>query len=206
VKTVGSPEPERLLYTGKRHLHLSSWSPDGHWLAFQEFSPRSPDAWVLNVDDTTKLVPVATTPSDESGPVFSPDGRWLAYSSDETGRYEVYVVSFPSLGAKQQVSREGGFEPHWSATDQNLFFADRFRLASGRMMIARQNARAGAITWQEPEALFNVPRMFDTAIAHDGRSIYFVAPNPESAAREINVVVNWVQESLTATSGATFPR
>jgi Tol biopolymer transport system component len=195
VKTIGSSEPERLLYTGKRHLHLSSWSPDGHWLGFQEFSPRSPDAWVLNVDDPTKVLPVATTPSDESGPVFSSDGRWLAYSSDETGRYEVYVVSFPSLGAKQQISREGGFEPQWSHIDQSLFFADRFRLSSGRMMIARHDPRVGSATrWQEPEPLFNVPRVFDKAIAHDGRSLYFLAPNPDSPAREINIVVNWLQD------------
>ena len=203
VKTVGSAEPERLLYTGKRHLHLTSWSPDGRWLAFHEFSPRSTDARVLNVDDTTKVVPVAATPANEDGPVFSPDGRWLAYDSDETGRYEVYVVSFPDLRARQQVSRDGGFWPHWSATGQELFFFDGFLRLPGRMMMARRAGGAGAIAWQEPKPLFEVPRVFDCVVARDGQSVYFVAPNPEGPAREINVVVNWLQEALIETAAST---
>jgi Tol biopolymer transport system component len=194
VKTIGSTEPERLLYTGKRHLHLSSWSSDGRWIAFYEFHPRSIDAWLLNVDDTSKLVPVATTPANEEDPVFSPDGSWLAYSSNETGRYEVYVVSFPDLGARQQVSREGGYLPRWSATGQDLLFFDRDALSSGTMMTATRANGSGAVAWQEPRALFKVPRVFDMTVARDGRSVFFVAPNPDSPAREINVVVNWFDE------------
>jgi len=73
-------------------------------------------------------------------------------------------------------------------------------------MIARHDPRVSIpMRWQEPEPLFNVPRVFDKAIAHDGRSLYFLAPNPDSPAREINIVVNWLQDSLTATS-ATSPR
>jgi eukaryotic-like serine/threonine-protein kinase len=197
VKTIGSTEPERLLYTGKRHLHLGSWSPDGRWLAFHEYHPRSIDAWVLNVNDTTKLVPVATTPANEEAPVFSPDGRWLAYASNETGRYETYVVSFPDLRAKQQVSRDGGYRPTWSSTGGELFFFDRLYLSSGRLMMATRVTSAGAIEWQQPQPLFEVPRVYDVAIAGDRRSVYFLAPNPDGPAREINVVVNWLRESLT---------
>ena len=50
------------------------------------------------------------------GMSVSPDGRWLAYHSDETGRFEVYALSFPDLGTKQQVSSEGGVLPRWSAS------------------------------------------------------------------------------------------
>jgi Tol biopolymer transport system component len=56
--------------------------------------------------------------------VFSPDGRWLAFSSDETGQSEIYIVSFPGLGAKQQVSRDGGHMPRWSATGNEVFFLE----------------------------------------------------------------------------------
>jgi serine/threonine-protein kinase len=201
VKTLGSAEPARLVYTGKRHLHLTSWSPDNRWLAFYEFNPRSTDVWLLDLRDTTRLVPVATTPAAEEQAVFSPDGRWLAYSSDESGRSEVYVVSLPDLGANQQVSREGGVLPRWSATGEELFFFDRYVGERGRIMVARR-AGAGGIAWQEPVPLFEIARAQDFAVARDGRSIYFLAPNPNAAAREIYVVLNWLHEVVARDDAA----
>src|SRR5262249_36563946 len=65
VKTAGTAEPPRRIYTGKRHLHLTSWSPDGRWIAFNEIAPRSSDVWALNVTDTTRLLPIATTAASE---------------------------------------------------------------------------------------------------------------------------------------------
>jgi hypothetical protein len=107
----------------------------------------------------------------------------------------VYVVSFPDLGAKQQVSREGGIMPGWSATGQELFFFDRVDGERGRMMVARR-AGPGGIAWQQPVPLFEVARVHTFALARDGKSFYFGAPNPDAAAREILVVVNWLPEVL----------
>ncbi len=65
----------------------------------------------LDGSDTTSLV-VAS--GDVGNAVFSPDDRWLAYESRETGQLEIYVVSFPDLGAMQQVSLSGGRKPRWA--------------------------------------------------------------------------------------------
>jgi Tol biopolymer transport system component/tRNA A-37 threonylcarbamoyl transferase component Bud32 len=192
VKTLASAEPARLVYTGKRHLHVTSWSPDGRWLALQEYSPRSTDIWLLDFDDPTRLVPVATTPAAEEHAVFSPDGHWLAYSSDESGRQEVYVVSVPGLRADQQVSREGGVLPRWSATGKELFFFDRYFGERGHVMMARRARASGG--WQQAAPLFEIARGEDFVVAQDGRSMYVVVPNPTAAAREIFVVVNWLEE------------
>ena len=54
--------------------------------------------------------------------MLSPDGKWLAYVSDETGRLEVYVRSFPSMGGKTQVSTSGATEPRWSRDGSELFY------------------------------------------------------------------------------------
>jgi Tol biopolymer transport system component len=53
---------------------------------------------------------------------LSPDGRWLAYTSERTGRKEVYVTPFPSVASTHLVSREGGNEPRWSRDGRELFF------------------------------------------------------------------------------------
>jgi Tol biopolymer transport system component len=194
VKTLGGAEPARLVYTGRRHLHLTSWSPDNRWIAFVEYSPRSTDLWLLNLHDTTRLVPVATTSAAEEQAVFSPDGRWLAYSSDESGRREVYVVALPGLGRKQQVARDGGVLPRWSATGEDFFFFDRYVGERGRMMVARR-ARTGGMSWQDPVPLFEIVDAEDFAIGREGQ-MYFVGPSPNAGAHEILVVENWLKSVI----------
>ena len=109
-------------------------------------------------------------------------------------------MSFPDLAAKQQISRDGGYRPKWSRDGQEVFFFDRFIQSSGRMMRARRATSGGTIAWQEPTALFEVSRVWDFDLAPDGTSFYFAAPNPDAPARELNVVVNWVQETLADTA------
>ncbi len=105
VKPVdGSCEPE-LIHTGDYHLHLTDWSPDGEWLAFYQIQPETnPDIWLVSTDGEGQLIPVVTSTSVQREAVFSPDGRWLAYSSDESGRSEVYAMSLPELGTKIQIT------------------------------------------------------------------------------------------------------
>jgi hypothetical protein len=54
--------------------------------------------------------------------MFSPDGRWLAYTSNASGRAEVFVRSFPGPGGPWQVSRFGGWLPTWSRRRNELFY------------------------------------------------------------------------------------
>jgi serine/threonine-protein kinase len=58
----------------------------------------------------------------EGYPALSPDGRWLAYSSDESGRAEVYVRPWPGPGPKIVISQHGGIEPIWSRDGRELFY------------------------------------------------------------------------------------
>ena len=61
---------------------------------------------------------------------MSPDGRWLAYMSDESKRYEVYVVGFPSLNGRWQISVDGGGLPVWSRDGRELYFVGLNNLGS----------------------------------------------------------------------------
>src|ERR1700676_5576985 len=69
-----------------------------------------------------KAEPFLRTPFNEGAARFSPDGRWLAYISDESGRFEVYVQSYPGPGGKWQISTEGGTEPVWTRNGRELFY------------------------------------------------------------------------------------
>src|SRR5207248_8269605 len=60
-----------------------------------------------------RVTPLIQNLYDNQYPMISPDGRWLAYTSNETGRWEIYIQPFPQLGAKWQVSSDGGTRPRW---------------------------------------------------------------------------------------------
>lgn len=98
VRSGAAPEP---LFTGDHHIHLSDWSPDGRWIAFDYIvSRRGRDVYALELDGVESLIPIVSTTEDEGGGVFSPDGEWIAYEWEE----EVFVAPFPPTGAKDQAS------------------------------------------------------------------------------------------------------
>ena len=102
---------------------LGSWSPDGSELVFGEEHPETGrDMWLFNLADPTVPTPLLTTAANENQAAFSPDGRWLAYTSDETGRDEVYVMAMPSTGRRQAITGDGGSEPQWSPDGRQLYF------------------------------------------------------------------------------------
>jgi serine/threonine-protein kinase len=133
----GAGEPERLTTSPNRQWP-GSWHPGGRFLAFTEARPAATyDLMVLPLegDETSGLRPGAprvflSTPFQEQDPEFSPDGRWLAYSSNESGRWEVYVRPFPGPGGRWQISSGSGTTPRWSRAKPELLYQ------SGRQVMA----------------------------------------------------------------------
>ena len=118
----------------------ASWDPSGKLLAFTERNPATDyDVMILPVEgDDVSGWKAGTprvflnTPAAEREPMFSPDGKWLAYSSNETGRNEVYVRPFPGPGDRVMVSTTGGIIPTWSRTKHELVYAG----PNGQIMVA----------------------------------------------------------------------
>ena len=103
----------------------SHWAADGVWLVYATASGDDPDIFAARPREGSPI-PVAVTRFRELAPALSPDGRWLAYTSNETGTYEVHVVPFPDAsGAKWLVSTGGGAEPVWSRDGRELFYRNR---------------------------------------------------------------------------------
>ena len=192
----GSGGLERL--TTGQFLHVpKSWSPDGQFLAFHENNPvTKKDIWVLRLNDR-KTEPFLRTPFNEGAPTFSPDGRWLAYSSDESGRFEVYVQPFPGPGGKWQISTDGGLEPAWNHNGRELFYRN------GSKMMAVEVTSQPSFAVGKPKMLFQgeylsvAPGQTNTAydVSPDGQRFLMVKETGRAiSSTQINVVQNWFEE------------
>lgn len=112
----------RELVSSEHSLLPSSWSPDGRYLAYYARHPeRQLDLWVWSEETKTARVFLATS-SSELKPMFSPDGRWIAFSSDRTGRREVYVAPFPEGEPVTAISLDGGRSPVWNREGTGLYY------------------------------------------------------------------------------------
>jgi hypothetical protein len=117
----GSTTPE-LLHESSRPEKPESWSRQGNVLAFSRSEVAGPDIWVMTMDGDRTPRPFLATRFNEASPRFSPDGRWMTYTSNESGRDEVYVRPFPGPGQKLLVSTDGGIEPRWRGDGRELFY------------------------------------------------------------------------------------
>ena len=172
----------------------SSWSRDG-LLAFDEVNPTTGyDIWVLGISDH-KAQAFIRTSFNESAPQFSPDGRWLAYVSDESGRSETYVQSYPGH-MKWPISTGGGTEPVWNRNGRELFYR------SGNKMMAVDITTQPGFSAGKPQMLFEGPyrtgglAMPNYDVSLDGQHFLMVkgSEQAQAAATQINVVLNWFEE------------
>jgi eukaryotic-like serine/threonine-protein kinase len=109
LKTIGDPSSETLLYRSSVLFENPiGWSPDAKWILFTETRSSSPgDVYMLPASAGGTPQSYVEGPRTDAGGVLSPDGDWAAYQSDDTGRAELYVQSFPTPGRTVQVSIEG---------------------------------------------------------------------------------------------------
>jgi serine/threonine-protein kinase len=122
----------------------------------------------------TETFPVATEPYDEKGVALSPDGRWIAYESTETGRDEVYVRPFPDAqGGKWQVSTQGGINPQWANSGDELFFID----GNGQMVAAQVSTEGQSFRVGQRRTLFSVSERF--LVAGPNYASYDVQPDDQ---------------------------
>jgi Tol biopolymer transport system component len=138
--------------TTSQFVHATgSWSPDGQTIAFMEVnSETGQDIWTLGLGDR-KARPFLKTQANETAPRFSPDGHWMAYTSDESGRWEVYAQPYPGPGGKWQISTDGGTEPVWNPVGRELFYR------SGNRMMAVPVTLQPGFSAGKPVAMFEGP-------------------------------------------------
>jgi len=143
ARADGSGQPQRIYEQPNGSAYAGSFTPDGRYLAFHQASvTNSRDLWILPLDTSDPDHPKAGTPESflatkgaDVEPAFSPDGKWLAYSSSESGVYQVFVRPFPEGakgGGQAQISTRPSRYPIWSRTAKEIFYV----AMDGHIMVA----------------------------------------------------------------------
>jgi Tol biopolymer transport system component len=196
---TGTGKPELLSHT-EVNTFMCDWSPDGKFILYSDYQEKTKyDLWMLPLEGDHKPIPYLQTPFNELHGQFSPDGRWIAYASDESGRFEVYVQTFPASGPKWQISTAGGDFPRWRRDGKGLYFI----AADQKLMEIPVKTGSGSSAAFEPgvpQPLFRIEPL-STAVtgaipyqpASDGqRFLVNVQAGGEGAqAPPISVVLNW---------------
>ena len=185
----GTGAAERL-FASTNQTYPSDWSRDGAFIVGHTIAPETAgDIWKIEVA-TRKLTPLFQSRFNEVNARISPDGRWLTYTSNETGRAEVYVTRFSETGGKWRVSSGGGQVPKWGSDGRELFYRD----TTGTMWSARVTADGPEPRIGAPERLFTLDALrlgiVAWAPAPDGRFLVNL-PVGETTPPPITVLVNW---------------
>jgi len=197
LKSASGAGNEELLFKSNERKWPGDWSRDGRFIICTSRSPTTKDdLWVMPMTGDQKPFLYLQSSNDEDHPRFSPDGHFVAYTSDEHGRWEVYVQTFPASGGKWVVSANGGAQPRWRRDGKELFF-----IAPDRKLMAVDVKLEGSLFEAGvPKVLFqtNVPsypnprNVYD--VSADGQRFILVTPPEETSSTPITVVANWTTD------------
>jgi len=200
----GTGQAEKLASSPGRGLNPFSWSRDGKTLVLWEttLNPQGTDIGMVSMEGNHTRKPLLQEKYNESYPRVSSDGRWMAYASDESGKTEVYVCTFPDVNKdKWQISTNGGNSPLWSPDGRELFYR------SGDATMAVRVETEPDFKPGKPTVLFQRTYYASSAgvaaawdISPDGKRFLMMKEDASTGKpvaegpRKINIVVNWFEE------------
>ena len=187
----GSDEPKVLDLGGTDNAdrYPSDWSRDGKFVLYM----RATELWVADAPDwkTRRLL---QGPGTIRNAQFSPDGKWVAYASTESGKWEVYVTSFPDVRGKWQVSTGGGTQPRWRGDTKELYYLAADNKIMAVPVSGGSNFDAGSpvpLFQASPRVLVATSELVAYDVSRDGQRflVNTQVRNPE--AQPMTVVLNW---------------
>jgi len=215
---VWSPDGRRIFFAGKRqHYSLyqvdangvmpeklildlgnDAWpaavSPDGRFLLFCQgvnIARSRSQLWAYPLNGKGKPFRVVNDEAIVTEGQFSPDGHWIAYTSNESGRPEVYIQSFPQSGGQWQISTGGGAQPRWRKDGKELFYVgvDRKMMAIDLALGSTVEPGTAKPLFQTQVQRFEAPNRY--AVSGDGQRFLINSPVEEVSQTPITVVLNW---------------
>lgn len=184
---------EELLFQSPQRKHALAWSPDGRFLVFATVDLKTRfDLWLLPLTGDRTPTPLVCTDASEQQVQISPDGRWFAYTSNESGRPEVYVQDFPSPSQRWKVSVDGGGDARWSVDGQSLFY-----IAGNRQLTSVPVTTGGTFQHGTAVSLFDtgMDPLWGTSRNHydvaRGGQFLMMVPVADDRTSPFTLVVNW---------------
>lgn len=199
VKALDGAGGEHLLYASPTAKWAKSWSPDGRYLAYVDVHPSgvtrtgnvASDLWVLAFSDPGKPTPYLTSDTFEDTNVFSPVGSWMAYvADDETGRWNLFVSSFPKTETKRLISTNGlaafpqAFK--WRLDGKEILYLSPSWTVMSVEVKAGKSFEAG-----EPKPLFQLPPYPGWDVSADGERFLVAESLTTGELTPISLIVNW---------------
>jgi eukaryotic-like serine/threonine-protein kinase len=194
-KNASGVEGEQRLTQSPNPQYADDWSRDGRFILYEEDTGpgNQRSLWILPVAPgyaNAKPRPWRRTTFNESNGQFSPDTRWVAFQSDESGRNEVYIDTFPEPRGRVRISTGGGVLPQWGPGGRELFYVS----ADSMLMSVSLKLTTGSMEPSAPHALFPL-LVTDTDVspydvAPDGQR-FLVVQNADYAAQPLTAIVNW---------------
>jgi Tol biopolymer transport system component len=191
IESLGSTAAVRPTIQNEWSARISSWSPDDRVIAIDGQNQGLFQIGFLDLEDGS-IAWVDSGGNHQWGAAFSPDGKWVAYSSSETGFWEIWVRSYPDGSVVRQISDGGGLETVWSPSGE-IFY----RRGDRWMSVAITTEPT--LSWSAPSQVFETDfidtpgRSFD--VSSDGQSLYVLKqPNPPDGTR-VHVVTGWAPRS-----------
>jgi serine/threonine protein kinase len=187
---------EKLLVGLDHALFAESISADGKNLLFREVSASSQNDIYSVPLAGGKPTPFLASDFNEVQSTFSPTGKWVAYSSNESGQYEVYACRYPGCGSRVQISTDGGSQPTWRGDEKELFYI----APGGWMMSVPIDTSGGVLKPGTParvtQVLLRPPRDEEREydVSADGRRFLINSLPADKRSFPITVVVNWLSE------------
>jgi Tol biopolymer transport system component len=188
LKNADGSQEEQLIPQDGADRYPTDWSHDGKYLLYE----LGTDLWFVTFPELT-ATPFLKAGSTPKVARFSPDGRWVAYASNESGRWEIYVTSFPAAHGKWQVSNAGGEQPRWRSDGKELFY-----LAPDGKIMATPVTIGASFDAGTPVALFQAnPRemiatseQFDYDVSKEGQR-FLINTQLKAALTPMSVVMSW---------------
>ena len=177
------------------NAYPDDWSDDGRYIAYDDFSAATAQIGILQLVPEKKSSLLLNLKASNHDARFAHDGKYLAYTSDESGQDEIYVVPFPSLTQKWRVSSGGGTRALWRHDGKELFYL----APDGKLMGVSVSGGGEALTFAKPAALFQAP--FDTSSSGNVGNPFDVAPDGQKFV--VNAVVETTPQPLTLVTNWT---
>ena len=169
----------------------TDWSHDGKYVLYD----RGADIWYVTIPELRTAQFLKASSSLKNGR-FSPDGKWVAYSSNESGRWEIYVTSFPEAHGKWQVSNAGGDQSKWRGDGKELFYLSPDSKIMAVPVKTGANFDAGTPTslfQANPREMLATSERFSYDVSQDGQK-FLINTQMKTSMTPMSVVLNWTSK------------